>query len=216
MTKPTKEDLPPERSGFRVVPKWKAIKDVPGVLPFDDLREILREQKVIALVPCSDKRVYRDRECGIPEECCVVVSNAARYNLGRGVGRELTYEEALALFDQWDKDPIINNVTNQRHVNQLMCNCHWCCCPVFKDSAPSRFVATVEPEKCRSCKICVDRCQFMAAEMKYYPEFDEERAYIDPDLCRGCGCCVITCPAEARSMKVVRPPEHIPDNVALG
>ena len=105
----------------------------------------------------------------------------------------------------------------------LVCNCHWCCCelilPLFRQDkyrvweglAKSRFEAVVDPEKCHACKTCIDRCQFEAVKMKYYPEFGEERAYIDTEKCMGCGCCVISCPSEARTMKLVRPPDHIPD-----
>ena len=71
--------------------------------------------------------------------------------------------------------------------------------------------ATVDPAECIGCKTCVDSCQFGAAQVKYYPEIGEERAYIDTEKCLGCGCCVIDCPAGARAMKLVRPPEHIPD-----
>jgi len=47
--------------------------------------------------------------------------------------------------------------------------------------------------------------------MKYYPEFVEERAYVDTEKCMGCGNCVILCPIGARTMKLVQPPEFIPD-----
>jgi ferredoxin len=74
----------------------------------------------------------------------------------------------------------------------------------------SRFEATVDPEKCIGCRRCVDlRCQFGAAQMKYYPEFGEERAYIDTEKCMGCGCCVETCLVGARGMKIVRPLEYL-------
>ncbi len=47
--------------------------------------------------------------------------------------------------------------------------------------------------------------------MKYYPELGEERAYVDTEICMGCGNCVIQCPIGARAMKLVQPPEFIPD-----
>jgi NAD-dependent dihydropyrimidine dehydrogenase PreA subunit len=50
--------------------------------------------------------------------------------------------------------------------------------------------------------------------MKEYPGLKGERAYSDPDVCRGCGSCVITCKSGARSMKVVHPPEHVPESGA--
>jgi NAD-dependent dihydropyrimidine dehydrogenase PreA subunit len=79
--------------------------------------------------------------------------------------------------------------------------------------APSRFEATVEAEKClgNECKKCTEICIFGAAQMKHYTEFDEERAYIDTEKCMGCGNCVVHCPVGVQKMKLVRPPEFIPD-----
>jgi NAD-dependent dihydropyrimidine dehydrogenase PreA subunit len=38
------------------------------------------------------------------------------------------------------------------------------------------------------------------------------KAVIDPEKCWGCGVCVVGCDkVNALAMKVVRPPEHIPD-----
>ena len=207
----------------RIVPRWKSIEGIPGVLPCEDVREIFQAQEKIALVPCPCKRSYRKRECGLTDETCLNVGRTAAYNLGRGVGRELTYEEALAFCDKTDGQPFVHITINQKAVNMLVCNCHWCCCelilPLFRQDkyrvweglAKSRFEAAIDPEKCRACKTCIDRCQFEAVKMKYYPEFGEERAYIDTEKCMGCGCCVISCPSEARTMKLVRPLDHIPD-----
>ncbi len=213
--KPVPEDLHPERAVFRVVPRWESIKNVPGVLPYEDLRELLKAQEVLAVLHCGCKRSYRERECNIPDESCITVGRTAQYNLDRGVGRKITYDEALEILEKYDKYPVINLTINQRDVNQLICNCHWCCCNAIKGAAKSRFIATVDATKCRACKTCVARCQYGAAQMKYYPEFGGERAYIDPEICRGCGCCVITCPAEARMMKLVRAPEHIPEALTI-
>ncbi len=210
----------------RIIPRWKSIKDVEGVLPFEDVREILKAHPPIAVVHCACKRINSDRECGIPDECCIIFGRTAEFNIrDRKCARELTYEEALKLVDEMDKYPVIHLTPNVRDVSLLLCNCHLDCCDVLKPyieggkvgitfhktHAPSRFVATVDPAKCRACKVCATkRCQFGAAGMKYYPEFGAERAFIDADRCMGCGSCVITCPASARTMKLVRPPEHVP------
>ena len=43
-------------------------------------------------------------------------------------------------------------------------------------------------------------CQFDAVQMKYYPEYSEERSYVDQEKCLGCGLCATICESEAISM----------------
>ena len=145
------------------------------------------------------------------------------YNLSRGVGRRVTPEEAIAFCDSTDEEPFVHIAINQKTVNMLVCNCHWCCCelilpllrqskyPLWKGLAKSRFEATVEVEKCRACGKCQERCQFEAAQMKDDPLSGQKKGSVDTEKCMGCGCCVVTCPNGARRMNLVRPPEHIPD-----
>jgi ferredoxin len=214
-TKPTPERLRPEYSAFRIVPRWKSIKDLEGVLPHEDIREILKSQETIALQPCGCKRSFRKRDCGVPVESCINLGRTAEYNIDRGASRRITAEEAMEINDGFDEYPVVNMVVNQKDVNQLVCNCHWCCCGALAGAAKSRFEADVDPEKCQACGTCIDACQYSAISMKHYPEVGAERAYVDPEICRGCGCCVVACPNEARTMKIVRPPEHIPDTGAI-
>ena len=213
--KPVAADLYPETAQFRILPRWESIRDIPGVQPYEDIRQILRAQDTLALAHCACKRSYRHRQCGIPDESCINVGRTAQYNLDRGVGREITCEQALDVLEEYNHYPVVNLTVNQREVNQLVCNCHWCCCVALKEAEKSRFIATVDAASCQSCKACVGRCQYGAAQVKYYPELGEERAYVDAELCRGCGCCVISCPAAARTMKLVRPPEHIPESLSI-
>jgi len=217
----------------RIIPRLGAVKDIPGIMPFEDVREILKAHQPVAVIPCACKRVNEEtRSCGLPDETCIIFGNTATFNLNaRKTGRQLTYDEALKLIEKLDQYPVVHLVPNMRDVSLLLCNCHGDCCDVMipyldektgkiskkmsdlwkKTHAPSRFVATVDTTKCRSCKLCVTtRCQFGASEFKLYPELDAERAYVDPQFCMGCGVCVITCPGKARTMKLVRPPEHVP------
>jgi ferredoxin len=214
MRQPLPQDIRP-RAGFRVIPRWKSIENVPGVMPYEDIRSILKSQDHIVLLQCGCKRTHIDRWCDVPVESCITVGRTAQYHLERGAGRRITYEQALEVLERLDQHPTVNTVVNQREVNQLICNCHYCCCAAIRAAAKSRFQAETDPEKCHACGTCIERCQFGAISMKYYPEFGGERAYVDSEICRGCGCCVISCPSEAKTMKLVRPPEHIPESLTI-
>jgi electron transport complex protein RnfB len=211
----------------RIIPRLSAVKDIPDIMPFEDVREILKAHSPVGVIHCACKRVNAaTRKCDIPDECCIIFGRTAEFNIrDRKCARELTYDEAMKLIEKLDQYPVVHLVPNVRDVGILLCNCHNDCCDVLipyveggavalsfqKTHAPSRFVAVVDPAQCRACKVCATkRCQFGAAQMKYYPEFGAERAFIDADKCMGCGSCVLTCPAKARTMKLVRPPEHVP------
>ena len=204
---------------MRVIPKWKSIKDVPGVMPFDDMRHILKENKdTLAINPCSCLRIAKKRFLDVPEEICILVKSTAQYSVDRGSAKKVTVKEALDMLEQVEKYPMAHIGYNEKPVNRLVSN-SLSCCLVFAVSppgtlastAPSRFEATVDSEMCIGCKNCVEVCLFDAAKMKYYPEFGEERAYIDTEKCMGCGNCVINCCIGARKIKLVRPPEFVPD-----
>ena len=86
--------------------------------------------------------------------------------------------------------------------------------PFNKVWEKSRFIAIADEEACTGCQTCVDRCQFDAIEM-IKPEGATKskklKAKVDPEACYGCGVCVLGCDtARALSMKLVRPPDHIP------
>jgi NAD-dependent dihydropyrimidine dehydrogenase PreA subunit len=107
----------------------------------------------------------------------------------------------------------------------VACQCCRDCCmtavpmdiveaPLSKAWQKSRFIAAVDEEACIGCQTCVDRCPFDAIEM-VKPEgagkSKKLKARIDPDACYGCGVCVLGCDkVDALSMKMVRPPDHIP------
>jgi electron transport complex protein RnfB len=216
----------PLRTGMRVIPRWKSIKDIPGLLPYEDVRQIFKAMDPIALLPCACKRAEPGRKCedNVPEVSCITTGRSAQYNINRGAGRKLTYDEVMEILDSFDKLQLVHLVGNSNRMPLLICNCHSCCCGMFivdrdtkkllnKDTiVKSRFIAVVDPEKCRECKTCVKKeCPIGADEIRFYPELGQERAYVDPEKCIGCGLCVINCANGARTMKVVRPPDHIPE-----
>jgi len=205
----------------RIIPQWKSIKDTPGVLPCDDVRELFRENEdTLAVNPCSCARIYRKVTPRSTEEFCFIVGAPAKYNIDRGTGRKITLKEAMDILNQIEKYALVHIGYNEKKLNRLISNSDRNCAifrfvpvNVREMIAPSRFEATVDAKKClgSECRKCTEICIFGAAQMKHYPEFGEERAYIDREKCMGCGNCVIHCPIGVQKMKLVRPPEFIPD-----
>ena len=221
--------------GQRVLPRWRAIKDIPGVMPCEDTRELIKlgaKKGPLAIYYCPCKKFSVGKTCDIDNACCLGFMGMARYHIERGTGREVTLKEALDLVAEFDKLPVTHmsrnlqgNIEGGELAVDMICECHWDCCivlhPVFgQDKYPveqlvakSRFESTVDPEKCIGCKTCVSVCQWGAAQMRYYPEHDEERAHIDTEACFGCGSCVVNCSVSALNLKLVRPPKHIPETL---
>ncbi|HEY87793.1 MAG TPA: 4Fe-4S binding protein [Dehalococcoidia bacterium] len=205
----------------RVIPQWKSIKDTPGVLPCDDVRELFREnEETLVVNPCSCARIYRKVTPRSTEEFCFIVGAPAKYNMDRGTGRKITLKEAMDILKEIEEYALVHIGYNEKKLNRLISNSDRNCAifrfvpsNVREMIAPSRFEATVEAEKClgNECRKCTEICIFGAAQMKHYTEFDEERAYIDTEKCMGCGNCVVHCPVGVQKMKLVRPPEFIPD-----
>lgn len=205
---------------MRIIAKWKSIKDTPGVLPCDDMRELLRENsETLTINNCSCRRISRKRAPhNLPDELCFVIDKTAQYCVDRGTGRRITLKEAMDILEQTEEYPLVHITYNGKLMLRLIGNCgnyclvfRWSPPKTIRNCAPSRFQPTVAPDKCLGCKTCVEACLFGAAQMKYYPELGEERSYIDTGKCMGCGNCVIQCPIGARTMKLVHPPEFIPD-----
>lgn len=209
------------RPGLRVVPHWAAIKDKPGVLPAENMTELLKRATAIAVVPCPCRRQVQ--ACTRDAVTCMQAEGAARYAIKRGTGRELSYAQALAEVDRIEQEGLIHmlpNISFETTMPSVLCNCCSDCCVALKPYAEhgivdrtwerSRWEAEVDPDLCDACEECIARCNFDAIDIVRSSASKRLAALIDPERCWGCGACVTGCPRQAIDMKVVRPPEHIP------
>jgi len=213
----------------RVLPAYRAIKDIPGILPCEDVREILKvaDPLSICVCTCRQRTGATDHTCeksGVAN--CFQFGRGGEYAIDRGSGRQLSYEEALAIIDAAEEEGLVHEMPNStRMTANVMCNCCRDCCFLWvamdeqgvhtgKRWVKSRFEARVDWDLCNGCQDCLERCQFDAIEMVNPEGSKKFKAIVDPEKCWGCGVCVLTCAPNALSMTVVRPPEHIPDPAA--
>ncbi len=217
------------RPPFRIVPAYDSIKDLPGVLPYENFPEILKAQELIAAAPCSCRfgTEGAGEPCNLHDEVedliCLQFNRGTDYVITRGSGRELPIEEALELSDRVAKEGLLHIFSNSAVMTgpKMSCQCCTDCCldavtadrhhiPRTQSWAKSRYEACVNQEDCDGCQDCIDRCLFDAIDMVRSEGSKRLKAVVDPEKCFGCGLCVVACDQAALKMKVVRPPEHIP------
>jgi ferredoxin/DNA-binding transcriptional ArsR family regulator len=200
----------------RVFPFPGAVKEDSELLVNEDLRAIVSRAREIAVVKCVCRLVMK--KCRKPLEVCLTFDAAAEFALHRGVGRKLSQDEAWHLFQICGEEGMVPTNLNSARVTAMCFCCPDCCIFLqpyrdygYRLLAPSRYEATVEPELCNGCQECVERCQFGAIEMRKYGSGKKLKAVIQAEKCYGCGVCVVGCAPQALSLKLVRPPEHIPE-----
>jgi|GEM_PF-121493 len=202
----------------RAIPCWSTVKDHPELLPFENLREILRSAPGIAIVDCPCRWLQVQRgECDKPTFVCMSLTpGSVKYIVDRGIGKQISLEEGYRILDLCEETGLIPTTSGIDKIRQL-CFCEANECIILRAQTkygyhvwePSRFQAVVNPELCTACETCLGRCQFGAIAMAERSGTDERAAMVDPDKCFGCGVCAVTCPSAALSMKLARPKEHI-------
>lgn len=214
-----------ERPPLRIIPAWKAIKDIPGVLPSESMKAIIDEAPLISVVSCSCRK--RQEAFGTPcsyshDMNCIQFGRSAEYTQGRGHGRMLSKEDAMALIEEIEDHGLVHEWPNVGIMStNTLCSCCVDCCmnmrPISEYEVPwtrywakSRFEAKNDIDVCDGCQDCIERCQFDALSMEKIAGHKKMKAVVNPENCMGCGVCVLVCEPKSLLMEIVRPPEHIP------
>lgn len=192
----------------RVIPVGKSVPAQTEILSYEKASDLIRQYDYAVVIhcPCRKSAELAGAGCGKPTEVCFHFGDLARFMVDKGYGREVSLEEALEILDMTEKAGLVHMVGNAKEMGAAMCSCCSCCCtqlgaikefslPNAKAMARSRFMAQVGPDKCVSCEVCVERCQFNAISN------GSGNFRVNEENCLGCGLCVTTCPTEAISMK---------------
>jgi NAD-dependent dihydropyrimidine dehydrogenase PreA subunit len=166
---------------------------------------ICRQAKDLVGDPC--------KKTDLRESCFGFRSFATTY-IEKGLGREITKEEALKIIRKAEEDGLVLQPGNQIRPMSI-CTCCGCCCAILvnQNKLPepaqffaTNFYATVDEDLCVACGICEDRCNMDAIHV------EDNLAQVDKARCIGCGVCVPTCTSEAlklyRKEEVIIPPRN--------
>jgi ferredoxin len=193
--------MPLQTKQLRVAPVDSAIDAAPTVATYNRIRDLVKEQKLIAMAPCICRKESSllGKPCDRPRDLCFSFGDFARYILDNEMGRQVSTDKAMKLLDLAEESALVLSPSNSQELAFLCCCCG-CCCGSLKrlklldnpaDYMQTYYSAAIDPDACTACGTCVDRCQIDAIEEK------GDVMEVNPARCIGCGLCVSTCPAEA-------------------
>lgn len=187
---------------LRTIPVHQSIDVTHHVASYDDALEILKRKPLIVVADCICRKTadVAGQNCGKPMEACFMFGSMGQYYLDRGMGREISLEEATDILTKCREAGLVTQPATSQNPSG-MCNCCGDCCGVLralnKHPKPAEIVfsnhfAAVETDNCTGCETCLDRCQMAALSMN-----TDGLAVVDEGRCIGCGLCVTACPADA-------------------
>lgn len=203
--------------GFKVLPIEETIQSDTVLIPFQKLKESVKEARKIAVSECICRKEARltGKGCGYPTETCLSFGAAAEYYIENGMGREITADEAIEIIEKADKAGLVHAGVNVKHLSNI-CNCCPCCCASMKGITKmghdkhkflnALFESTIDETRCIACGTCYDRCPVGAINI-------ENVAKVDRQKCLGCGLCAGVCLENALVLQMREDKEEPFDHV---
>jgi len=187
---------------LRPIPVNRAIDAGISVATYEDSREIVKKQKLIAVTRClcREEKHLLGAGCNKPLEVCMAFGAGAQHFIDIGRARPVSVDEALKILDLAEEAGLVTQPANSQNPGAI-CNCCRDCCVQLRtlnrmarpaEMVVSNYFAAIESESCSGCGTCEDRCPMRAVGMS-----EEATAAINLDRCIGCGLCVTTCPTGA-------------------
>ena len=164
--------------GMHVIPVEKAIEAENTSVSIEHISHWLKKYDKISVGICTCRKQQRIRGEGSGEiegEYCMGLGDLAEYSVDRGMGRYITYDEAIEILKRAERHGYVHQVTNIDGETKIVaiCNCAPGVCNAIRTSqlfntpnmSASAYRAHVEKEKCVACGKCVEVCPVGAAKL---------------------------------------------------
>jgi Pyruvate/2-oxoacid:ferredoxin oxidoreductase delta subunit len=186
-----------------VIPVGESIEAHQWVLPTEQVLEIIRNARSLALQNCVCRSHYH--RCDNPWEVCLLLNDYGDKFVAQGLARHISFDKAIEVLQNANERGLIHlSLYRPDHELYALCSCCPCCChdlqimKLYKRNdimVHSEYVAITDMEACIHCGQCIERCIFDARKWE-----DNQMVY-NAELCYGCGLCVTPCPMDAIVMQ---------------
>jgi Pyruvate/2-oxoacid:ferredoxin oxidoreductase delta subunit len=188
----------------RVIPVTESLELRQWVLPGEQVMQILRQARSIAVQNCECRSHYQ--RCDNPLEVCFLLNETGDRYVAQNQARRVSLAEAAQILKNANQSGLVHLALYMPdHELYALCSCCSCCCHDLQMvrlydrpdlMVHSEYVAITDDDTCMDCGECVDRCMFQARIM------EDDRMLYRADACLGCGLCVTVCPVQATSMQL--------------
>ena len=176
------------------------------VVLIEEVEQIFKQVAGVIRLPCVCRRVTTGNQNA--RYCYgLTLDQRLRTSLDDSFNLEiLSPERALESVEKLDKEGLVHSVwTFKTPYIGGLCNCDQDCMAFrithergyFQNMFRGEHIASVDPEACNGCKVCIRQCQFGA--MRY--SATNKKVLIDPRACYGCGVCRAGCHRNAILMR---------------
>ena len=164
--------------GMHVIPVEKAIETENQSVSVEHISHWLSKYDKYSVGQCTCRKQQTMRGEGSGEingEFCMGMGDMAEYCVNRGMGRYISYEEALEILERAERHGFVHQITNIDGEDKIVaiCNCAPGVCNALRTSqlyntpnmSRSAYRAHVEKSKCVACGKCVEVCPVGAAKL---------------------------------------------------
>ncbi len=158
--------------GMHVIPVEKAIEMENGTMDLEHISYWLKKYEGhigASICSCRYGRKKLDEGCADDyQDWCIGVGDMADYCRETGRGRDITYDEAMAILKRAEDNGFVHQITNIDGENKIfaICNCNVKICNALRTSqlfntpnmSASAYKAHVKKENCVACGQCVEYC----------------------------------------------------------
>lgn len=156
---------------MRVIPVEDAVKDDPGVQPWEKLSYYLDKYDTFSVSDCSCRQSRRviGEGCGhLEKDICIQMGTGAEYYIKTGRGREVSRKEVEEILRFAEKNGLMHEMPATEELGDAAAICNCCSCSCFSlrlatyfrtpDAIRSNYTAEVNPMDCVACGQCVENC----------------------------------------------------------
>jgi Pyruvate/2-oxoacid:ferredoxin oxidoreductase delta subunit len=188
----------------RVIPIDQKIEAGNVIHTYDQMSTYVENADPISVATCFCRHeaelIDPNDSCGAPNEVCMSFGVGARFAIDKGMGREISKQEALDILKRSEEAGLVHCSVNRQDL-EFVCNCCADHCVILEVALAqpkpglalnSGFQPKLDPDACNACEECVERCPATALSMS-----EDDLPRTDLDRCFGCGVCATICPTEA-------------------